>query len=101
MNGQKWRICKFHFVFLCKQKTKKYQHLKHGVSNVGKYNFVSYRQRCMVIRTIAFSSLQHKLKQSCTGVDQSDVNFQSSRAGLPHPARVLTNQIVCFTVVSI
>ena len=66
MNGQMWRICKLHFVFLCKQKAKKYQHLKYGpqlVSNVGKYNFVSYRQRCMLIRTIIFSSLQHKLKQ--------------------------------------
>ena len=30
---------------------------------------------------------------------QSDVNFQISRAGLSHPARVLTNQIACFTVV--
>ena len=37
----------------------------HGVSNVGKYNLVSYRQSCMLIRTIniVFSSLQHKLKQ--------------------------------------
>ena len=31
---------------------------------------------------------------------RSDVNFQISRAGLQsHPARVLTNQIACFTVV--
>ena len=30
---------------------------------------------------------------------RSDVNFQISRAGLSHPARVLTNQIACFTVV--
>ena len=29
---------------------------------------------------------------------QSDVNFQISRAGLSHPAWVLTNQIACFTV---
>ena len=32
---------------------------------------------------------------------RSDVNFQISRAGLSHPARVLTNQIACFTVVII
>ena len=67
MNGQKWQICKFHLVFLGKQKTKKYQHLKYGpvlVSIVGKYNFISYRHRCMLIRAIiVFSSLQHKLKQ--------------------------------------
>ena len=31
---------------------------------------------------------------------RSDVNFQISRAGLSHPARVLTNQIACFTVVA-
>ena len=30
---------------------------------------------------------------------RSDVNFQISRAGLSHPARVLTNQIACFAVV--
>ena len=30
-----------------------------------------------------------------------DVNFQISREGLSHPARVLTNQIMCFTVVVI
>ena len=27
---------------------------------------------------------------------RSDVNFQISRAGLSHPARVLNNQIACF-----
>ena len=32
---------------------------------------------------------------------RSDVNFQISRAGLSHPARVLTNQIACSTVVII
>ena len=30
---------------------------------------------------------------------RSDVNFQISGTGLTHPARVLTNQIACFTVV--
>ena len=30
---------------------------------------------------------------------RSDVNFQIARAGLSHPAQVLTNQIACFTVV--
>ena len=32
---------------------------------------------------------------------RSDVNFQISRAGLSHPAQVLTNQIACFAVVII
>ena len=30
---------------------------------------------------------------------RSDVNFEISRAGLSNPARALTNQIACFTVV--
>ena len=65
MNGQKWRVCKFHFGilhFYGNKKLKKYQNLKNRpvlVSNVGKYNFVSYRQRGMLIGTIVFSSLQH------------------------------------------
>ena len=32
---------------------------------------------------------------------RNDVNFQISRVGLSHPARVLTNQIACFTAVII
>ena len=72
----------------------------------------------MVIRTVLLLSLEHKLKPKYASVKnrisvkfinvnkkntsiQDIIKFQISRAGLPYPARVLTNQIACLNVVTV